>query len=361
MWIEDLNAVFAAAGSERAALLGIGEGGAPAMVYAATFPERVSALVLVNSMARFMQAPGHPVGLRAEDLERYMTAFEQNWGTPAQFDVVAPSLAGDSTWGRWYTRAKRLMFAPDDAARAWRTIVSTDVHHVLPSIQAPTLVLHRRDDRHARIEHGRYLAEQIPGAVLRELDGADHMFFAGDSGSLLAEIEEFLTGVRPPEMTNRVLLTVVFTDIVSSSERATEMGDERWRLLLDAHDAVVRGQLVRFRGREVKTTGDGFLVTFDGPARAVHCAFEIVAALRPLGIEVRVGVHTGEVELRGEDIGGVAVNTAAHVQALARPGEILVSRTVTDLVAGSGIGFEDRGEHQLKGIPGRWSLYRALV
>ncbi len=208
-----------------------------------------------------------------------------------------------------------------------------------------------------RVEHGRYLAEHIPDATYRELEGDDHMFFAGDTDAMVDEIEEFLTGVRPPAKTDRVLATVFFTDIVGSSERASELGDESWRTLLDAHDAVVRSQLERFRGREVNTTGDGFVATFDGPARAIRCAVDLVAALRPLGIEIRAGLHTGEVELRGEDIGGIAVHTAQRVQSATRPGEVLVSRTVTDLVAGSGITFEDRGEHAFKGVPGNWRLF----
>jgi class 3 adenylate cyclase len=354
---DDLSAVTAAVGAQRAAFLGFGEGGPPVMLYAATFPERVSALILVNSFARFMQAPDYPVGLPPDGLERYVERVQANWGTQAQLEVVAPTMADDRRWSRWYLRSQRLAFAPDDAAAGWRMTTSTNVHHVLSSIRVPTLVLHRRGDRHARVEHGRYLAEQIPDATYRELDGDDHMFFAGDSDALLDEIEEFLTGVRPPVQTDRVLATVLFTDIVGSSQRAAELGDARWRKVLDAHDVVVRSQLERFRGREVNTTGDGFVATFDGPARAVRCALALLAALRGLGIEIRAGLHTGEVELRGEDIGGIAVHIAQRVQSNARPGEVLVSRTVTDLVAGSGLNFADRGEQALKGISGSWRLF----
>jgi class 3 adenylate cyclase len=357
VWIDDLNAVLAAAGSERTAILGISEGAAAAVLYAATYPERVSALVLVNSVVRFYRASDYPLGLAAEDAERFVQAFETNWATPTALALLAPSMVDDPAWCRWWRRAQRLTFAPNDAAARWRNVVGTDVHHVLPSIQAPTLVLHRRGNRHARVEHGRYVADRVPGATYRELDGDDHMFFAGGTGQLLDEIEEFVTGARPPVKTNRVLVTVLFTDIVRSSEQTTELGDERWRMLLDAHDAVVRTQLARFSGREVNTTGDGFVATFDGPARAIRCAVEIVAALRPLGIEVRAGAHTGEVELRGDDIGGVSVNTAARIQSLAQPGEVLVSQTVTDLVAGSGINFVGRGEHELRGILGTRALF----
>ena len=360
IWVDDLTAVMAATRSERAALLATGEGGAGSMLFAASFPERVSALVLVNTFARFVRAADYPVGLPADAVEGFVQSVQANWATMAQIGMVAPSMAEDPAWCRWRLRSQRLAFAPDDAAAGWRTITATNVHHVLASIQAPTLVLHRRGDRYARCEHGRYLAEHIPGAAYRELDGDDHMLFAGDTEALLDEVEEFLTGARPPATTNRVLVTTLFTDIVGSSERAADLGDERWRTLLDAHDAVVRSQLARFRGREVNTTGDGFVATFDGPARAVRCTIEIVAALRPLGIEIRAGAHTGEVELRGDDIGGISVHTAARVQSLARPGEILVSRTVTDLVAGSGLTFDDRGEHQLKGIPGRSTLFAVV-
>jgi class 3 adenylate cyclase len=361
VWMEDVGAVMASAGSQRAALLGIAEAGTAAMLYAATFPERVSALVLVDTFARFVRGPDYPLGLAAEHVERFAEAMEANWATPAQTGFVAPSMVDDERWSRWWLRSQRLAVTPGVAAASWRTLIETNVHHVLPSIQAPTLVLHRRGDRHARVEHGRYLAEHIPDATYRELDGDDHVFFAGDADALVDEIEEFLTGVRPPAQTDRVLATVLFTDIVDSSERATTLGDERWRKLLDAHDVVVRSQLERFRGREVNTTGDGFVATFDGPARAIRCAVDLVGALRALGIEIRAGLHTREIELRGDDIGGISVHTAQRVQSKARPGEILVSRTVTDLVAGSGITFHDRGEHQLKGIPGSWTLFAIRV
>ncbi len=311
----------------------------------------------MNGLVRFMRSADYPLGLPVADVDRYLAAFEANWATMDLVRMLAPSMVDDPSWCRWWRRSQRLTFAPDDAATGWRTVAETDVHHVLSSIQAPTLVLHRRGNRHARIDHGRHIAERIPGATYRELDGDDHMFFAGESDQVIDEIEEFVTGARPPVKTNRVLVTVLFTDIVGSSERAAELGDEQWRTLLDAHDAVVRRQLARFGGEEINTTGDGFVATFDGPARAIRCATEIVAALHGLGIEIRAGAHTGEVELRGDDIGGVAVNSAARVQALARPGEVLVSRTVTDLVAGSGISFIDRGEHELRGIPGPWPLF----
>jgi class 3 adenylate cyclase len=355
--MDDLGAVMASAGSKQCAALGLDHGGPGALLYAATFPDRISALVLVNTHARFVRATDYPVGMPPERIERFLEAVRANWATMPMLEFLAPSMVDDERWCRWWLRAQRLATTPELVTAGWRTIAETNIHHVLSSIQAPTLVLHRRGDRHVRVDHGRYLAEHIPGATYRELDGDDHLFFAGDTDALVDEIEEFLTGVRPPVQTNRVLATVLFTDIVGSSERASELGDERWRTLLDAHDAVVRSQLDRFQGREINTTGDGFVATFDGPARAVRCAVEIASALPPLGIEIRAGIHTGEVELRGDDIGGVSVHIAQRVQAAAAPGEVLVSRTVTDLVAGSGINFEDRGEQQLKGIPGSWNLF----
>lgn len=357
VWMDDLGAVMAAAGSQRAAILGLEDGGPGALLYAATFPERVSALILVNSHARFVRADDYPLGMPPEVVDRYIEAIRAGWATMSMIEAVAPSMLDDPAWCRWWLRSSRLTATPEFATAGWRTLIDTNLHHVLPSIQAPTLVLHRRGDRHVRVQHGRYLAEHIPDATYRELEGDDHLSLAGDTDALVDEIEEFLTGVRPAVTSDRVLATVLFTDIVGSSERASELGDERWRKLLDAHDAVVRSQLERFRGREVNTTGDGFVATFDGPARAIRCAVDIAAAIPALGMEIRAGLHTGEVELRGDDIGGISVHTAARVQALAKPSEVLVSRTVVDLVAGSGFDFEERGEHELKGVHGAWQLF----
>jgi len=356
-WMDDIEAVMDAAGSDRAALVGLGENGPASMLYAASHPERVSALVLFNSYARFLKGPDYPCGLPHEKADRFLAAVRETWATMAAVEYLAPSMVANEGWSRWYMRSARLSTSPNAAVSAMRNLLDTRVPHVLPSIQAPTLVVHRRGDRHVRVEHGRYLAEHIRGAQYRELDGEDHLFFAGDTDALADEIEEFLTGVRPVAVTDRVLATVLFTDIVDSSTRAAQLGDRAWRKLLDAHDAVVRTQLERFRGREVNTTGDGFLATFDGPARAIHCAKELTSGLRALDLAIRAGVHTGEVEVRGDDIGGIAVHTGARVAALARAGEVLVSSTVKDLVAGSGIAFESRGEHELKGVPGSWKLF----
>jgi class 3 adenylate cyclase len=272
-------------------------------------------------------------------------------------DVLAPSMKGNDRWCRWFLRSQRLGTSRAGAGFFFDSVMDTNVLDVLGSIQAPTLVVHRRQNPHIRVEHGRYLAEHIPGCSYKELPGDDHAFCAGDTDALVDEIEEFLTGVRPAPPTERVLATVLFTDIVGSSQRASEIGDRAWRALLDAHDAIVRAHLERYRGREVKTTGDGVLATFDAPARAIRCACAIREAITGLGLELRSGLHTGEIEVRGDDVTGIGVVIGQRVSALAGPNEVLVSRTLTDLVAGSGIDFEDRGEHELKGVPGTWRLF----
>jgi class 3 adenylate cyclase/alpha-beta hydrolase superfamily lysophospholipase len=357
-WLDDIRAVMRATGSETPVLAGMNDGGSPTMLFAATYPQHVSALVLVNTYARFVRARDYPCGLPPELLDRYVEGIVASWGTPANLAAgMAPTMIEDQHWCRWLTRSQRLSASPTDVEAFMRAVSETNVHHVLPTIQAPTLVVHRHGDRHVRVEHGRYLAEHIPGALYRELEGEDHAFCAGDTDSLVDEIEEFITGVRSARETERVLSTVMFTDIVGSSRRASEMGDAAWRALLDAHDAVVRSELVRYRGREVKTTGDGFLATFDGPARAIRCGCAIRDVLRGIDLEIRAGLHTGEIETRGDDIAGIAVVIGQRVSSLAGAGEVMVSSTVKDLVAGSGLRFEERGQHELKGVPGSWQLF----
>ncbi|MGH9028429.1 MAG: adenylate/guanylate cyclase domain-containing protein [Acidimicrobiales bacterium] len=359
-WLDDITAVMSAVSSEKAVVAGMNDGGSPTILFAATYPHRVSALVLVNTYARFVQAPDYPCGLPPELFDRYLEAMVESWGTLQNLKAgMAPSMVGDEHWCRWMFRSQRLGSSPTGVEAFMRAVSETNVHHVLPSIQVPTIVLHRRENRHVRVEHGRYLADHIPGALYKELPGEDHAFYAGDTDALVDEIEEFVTGVRPVRETDRVLATVLFTDIVGSSRRATELGDGAWRTLLDAHDAVVRSQLLRHRGREIKTTGDGFLAAFDGPARAIRCACAIRDSLRPLGLEVRCGLHTGEIEERGDDVTGIAVVIGQRVSSMAGAGEVMVSSTVKDLVAGSGLRFEGRGEHELKGVPGTWRLFAA--
>jgi class 3 adenylate cyclase len=357
-WHDDLSAVMAAVGSSRAALAGFGAAGCPTMFFAASFPEHVSALILFNAYARFVRGGGYPYGLPPEMKDRYVDLLRREWGTSATLDVLAPSMKGNERWCRWFLRSQRLGTSGAGAGYFFETVMGdTNVLDVLASIQAPTLVVHRRQNPHVRVEHGRYLAEHIPGCTYKELAGDDHAFCAGDTDALVDEIEEFLTGVRPAPPTERVLATVLFTDIVGSSQRASKIGDQAWRTLLDAHDAIVRAHLERYRGREVKTTGDGVLATFDAPARAIRCACAIRDAITGLGLELRSGLHTGEIEVRGDDVTGIGVVIGQRVSALARPNEVLVSRTLTDLVAGSGINFDDRGEHELKGVPGTWRLF----
>lgn len=354
---DDIRAVMDAAGSAHAALLGVSEGGAMSMLFAATYPERTTALILYGTYAT-PRAQSAPAELQHND-----EMVRREWGGAAYvrrvLETVAPSMAADEEFNKWYAKLQRLGASPG----AWLALNAMnreiDVRAVLSSIQAPTLVLHRINDVLVKIERGRFLAQQIPSAKMVELAGRDHLAYVGDQDTLIDEVEEFLTGVRDPMERNRVLATVLFTDIVASTERALELGDRKWRELLNEHNALVGKQLARFRGREIKSTGDGMLATFDGTARAIRCALATCEAVRQLGVEIRVGLHTAEIELMDHDIGGIAVHIGARIMALAGPSQVLVSSTVRDLVAGSGIRFEDRGLHVLKGVPGEWRLYAA--
>ena len=355
--IDDLGAVMDAAGCERADLLGISEGGTMAILMTASHPDRVNALVLYGTFSRLLRAPDYPLGVTEEQLSKLVEVSAKGWGKGVGLGAWAPSRRGDADLRRWWALLQRVAASPGMVRNIFALYPQLDIRDVLPAIQVPTLVLHRRADLMVRPEMGRYLADRIHGAKFVELDGADHLFFTGDTDTLLDEIEEFLTGVRPQPSVQRVLATVLFTDIVDSTKRAVELGDGRWKELLGRHDTQVRRQLERFHGREVNTTGDGFLARFDGPARAIRCAMAIRDVLRSLGLEVRAGAHTGEVELRGDDISGIAVHIAARVAAAAGPGEVFVSRIVVDLVAGSGLSFAARGEYALTGVAGEWGLF----
>jgi class 3 adenylate cyclase len=328
-----------------------------AMLMTASHPDRVNALVLYGTFSRLLRAPDYPLGVTEEQLSELVEVSARGWGEGVGLGAWAPSRRGDADFRRWWARLQRVAASPGMVRNIFALYPQLDIRDVLPAIQVPTLVLHRRTDRMVWLEMGRYLADRIHGAKFVEVDGDDHLFFTGDADTVLDEIEEFLTGVRPLPAVERVLATVLFTDIVDSTKRAVELGDERWKELLGRHDAQVRRQLARFHGREVNTTGDGFLARFDGPARAIRCAMAIRDVLRSLDLEVRAGVHTGEVELRDDDISGIAVHTAARVAAAAAAGEVLVSRIVVDLVAGSGLSFATRGEHSLKGVTGEWGLF----
>lgn len=355
--MDDVRAVMDSVGSQRAAFLGVSEGGAMNLMFAATHPDRTSALVLYNTFARVCIAPDYPFGLRQEIGEAFLRRIQQEWGSGVALDVLAPTRLGDPRMQRWWARYQRLAASPGAAAALLRAAFETDARSLLPTISVPTLVVHREGDRMLPVEHGRYLARHIPGARYVEVPGSEHLFFIGEVDPVLNEIQEFLTGVRPAPDAERVLATVLLTDIVGSTERAADMGDARWKHLLDGYYALVRRELERFQGRQVSTAGDGVLATFDGPARAVRCALGVRSAVRELGVDVRCGLHAGECEIGEEEVGGIAVHIAARVTDQAGPGEVLVSSTVKDLVAGSGIRFEDRGAHRLKGIADPWRLF----
>jgi pimeloyl-ACP methyl ester carboxylesterase len=355
--MDDLRAVMDAVGIERAHLFGISEGGSLATLFAASHPERTQSLVLYGSFARFRHWIATDQAWDA--LLKYM---DEAWGSGKSLPAFAPSKANDSAIQEWWGKFERLGASPSAAIALMTMNREIDISGILHSIRVPTLVLHRTEDTLVSVEGGRELAAGIPGARLVEFPGTDHLFFLDDDANdkVLAEIEEFLTGARSAPAVDRVLATVVFEDIVDSTKRAQATGDQGWRDLLNAHDKTVRRELSRFRGREVKSLGDGFLATFDGPARAIRCASAIRASLRGFDVSVRIGLHTGEVELLENDVRGIAVHIASRVAQLGDADDVLVSRTVKDLVAGSGIKFEDFGMHTLKGIPEAWQVFRAL-
>ena len=353
--MDDVRAVLDAVECEEAALFGFSEGGLMSVLFAATYPERLSALVLYGTFAKRVRTADYPWAPSPEDRAVELEELERNWSVRMDLDNLAPS-EDDAFKDRLATYFRRSA-SPGAALALMRMNTQLDVRDVVRSIQAPTLVIHRTDDRDVKVEEGRWIASQIPGATFVELPGDSHTLWAGNTDEVVDEIEEFLTGARRGPEPDRVLATVLFTDIVGSTEKATELGDRRWRELLQQHHGLTRRQLERYQGRELDTAGDGFFATFDGPARAIRAAQAIAAGVRPLGIEIRAGVHTGECELHEGKVAGIAVSAGARVAAAAGPSEVLVSHTVKDLVAGSGIEFEDRGTRELKGVPGEWRLY----
>jgi class 3 adenylate cyclase len=361
--MHDVQAILDAVGSKRAALFGISEGGPMSLLYTATYPERTSALVLYGSYAKRSWAPDYIFGWKDEQWQAVLDDIEQHWGSPQSLSIAmrAPSLAGDPQAAERIASYYRAAASPGAAGAILRMNREIDVRNVLPATRVPTLILHRTAERVIDVGHARYMAQHILGAKLIELSGEDHQPWLGDRDAVLNEVEQFLTGkheVREPE---RVLATVLFADIVGSTERAAALGDRPWRELLEVFYAKIREVLKQFRGREIKTLGDGFLAAFDGPARAIRCAGAVRDAVRSLKLEVRCGLHTGECEVVGNDLAGIAVHTGARVAGLAAPGEVLVSQTVRDLVAGSGLSLEDRGMHALKGVPNEWRLFRAVL
>jgi class 3 adenylate cyclase len=358
-WPDDVRVVLDAAGSKRTVVFAENDGGPTGLLFTAMQPERVSALILANTTARRLRADDYPMGIAPEAMDDLVQMYRAAWGTPDLVPMAFPSWVDDPEFGQWAAEFMRALATPKNAAAQIRYITeSLDARHALPLIQVPTLVLCSRSNVLYSLEEGRYLADHIDGGTFVELPGGDVV--VAFSAPAYQEMVEFLTGERPEVELDRILTTLLFTDIVGSTERAAALGDQAWHCLLDAHDRTVRDQLRRFRDKEINTTGDGFLASFDGPARAIRCALAIAAATRALGVKLHLGLHTGECEVRGDDLGGLAVHIAARVGSLAAPGEVLVSGTVNDLVVGSRIDFVDRGEHELKGVPGTWRLYRAV-
>lgn len=361
-WMDEARIVMDAEGIERATLVGVDSGGPASIVFAATHPDRCAGLFLFNTFATLTRDDEYPFGYPAELRDKAIAMWLNQWGTGGQLALTAPSVADDEDMRDWMGFLERMSGPVSMRRPIFEMIAGLDVRPILPTLQVPTLVVHRTRDRWLLPEHGKYLAENIPGARYVEHPGIDHYPFFGDVDAVLAELGEFVTGVRADRHDEeRVLATVLFTDIVDSTRLAAEAGDRTWRLTLDRHDNAVRDAIKRFRGREIKTMGDGFLATFDGPARAVRCAHAIRTAAGSLGLQIRAGLHCGEVELRGEDVGGISVHVGSRVAELADPGEVLVSQTVKDLTIGSDLVFQDRGIHELKGVPGDWRVYASAT
>ena len=358
--MDDMRAVLDAVGCSRAAVLGYSEGGTMCVLFAATYPDRTAALVTIGSYARRLRAPDYPYFTGREEAVAAVEAAAADWGGPVWIDIRIPSVAADPIIRQWWARFLRMSASASAAAALQRMNLEIDVRHVLPSVQAPTLILHANDDRAVPVGASRQMTKHIPNAKLVEIDSRDHLPFYDKPDEIVEHIQTFLTGGSTPEISESRVATLMFTDIVGSTEMAVAKGDMRFADLLEMHHAAVRGELARFRGEELKTAGDGFLASFDGPARAVKCAIAIVKALGAAGITCRIGLHTGECGVRRGELQGIALHIAARVAALAPPGAVLVSQTVKDLVAGSGLGFADAGSHALKGLADEWRLHQVV-
>lgn len=358
--VDDLLSVLDAAGSERVTLFGNADTGPPCIAAAVSHPERVGGLILCGTYAKASRSDDYPWGWTDEEFADFRQFVRDDWGTTVRMETLAPSMAGDQAFQQWCASLMRVGASPRAILLLGEMTMSVDVRHLLPRIAVPALVMHRLGDRINEVDHGRYLADRIPGARWAELPGDDFLLWAGDTDAIVDEVEEFLTGRRGGAEPTRVVATVMFTDVVGSTERARALGDRAWADLLEVHNARVRAELLRFGGREIDTAGDGFLTSFDSPASAIKCARAVLGSVREIGVTLRIGLHTGECDVVGDKLRGIAVHIGARVASKAEAGETLVSQTVKDLVQGSGIEFQDRGSHELKGIPGKWRLYSVI-
>lgn len=357
-WMDDAREVMDDIGSESVFLIGDTEGGPMAMLFAATYPNRTTSLTLVNTFARFIRDDDYPEGMPRATVDKMTELYEHNWGTSGFIPLTAPSAIGDRRFGDWFAKYQRQCMPLGASIAVYKWIIEFDIRSILPTIRVPTLVLHRADNQHYRVDFGRYIARNIPDAKLIEIPGADCFpYHAGDPTPVLNEILEFITGNKNIVEEDRVLTTLMFTDMVGSTALASKLGDKKWGDILELHHKLVRSKIEQFQGEELQTTGDGFLVIFNGPARAIRCAKQIAEDIRTLDIDVRIGLHTGEITLYTDQAEGIAIHIAARVMAIAGPREVLVSRTVRDLVVGSGISFNDRGTHQFKGVPDSWQVF----
>ena len=358
--MEDVRTVMDAVQSKRAALVGYSEGGPMCSLFAATYPERTLSLIMIGSYARRIQTADYPFGITPEKFESFLNQIENNWGEAVGLESRAPSLAGDALFRNWWARFLRLSASPGTAMALTRMNSEIDVRRILPTIRVPTLILHAEKDAVINVEEGRYMASQIPGARFHEIPSGDHLPWVGGTDIILDRIEEFVTGSISGSATSRALFTVMFTDVTNSTQLAAELGDQRWHKILEAHHKAIRHEISVYAGREIDNAGDGFFVAFDGPARAIHCALSIREALQAIDLSVRIGIHIGECETIADKLTGIAVHIGSRISAKAEPNQIWVSQTVKDLVAGSGISFEDTGVHDLKGVPDRWHLYQVI-